>query len=146
MKAFLHIERVYVKKVRKIDGLPSRRARFKCKLFPAFFINAKAVSILAKSRNFAYSAIPICNPGPSQILKRNGCLPYTPTLCLSKGKTDELFLRKTPFANWISQSGRPSFTKNAAICRMNKSKWRPYQIHACLLFSPLRMRYFTHFR
>ncbi|WNE60618.1 hypothetical protein KIY57_11510 [Heyndrickxia coagulans] len=80
--------------MRKIDGLPSHRARFRCKLFPAFFINAKAVSILAKSRNFAYSAIPICNPGPSQILKRNGCLPYIPALCLSKGKADELFLRK----------------------------------------------------
>ncbi|MED4840347.1 hypothetical protein P9695_08405, partial [Weizmannia sp. CD-2023] len=116
--------RVYVKKVRKIDGLPSRRARFKCKLFPAFFINAKAVSILAKSRNFAYSAIPICNPGPSQILKRNGCLPYTPTLCLSKGKTDELFLRKTPpFANWILQSERTGFGKNAPICELDLAKW-----------------------
>ncbi|OZV95414.1 hypothetical protein DN050_18570 [Heyndrickxia coagulans] len=62
--AFLHIEPVYVKKASKNDDLPSHRARFKCKLFPAFFIKplhyiyAKAVSILAKSRNFAYLANP----------------------------------------------------------------------------------------
>ncbi|MEZ0119324.1 UNVERIFIED_ORG: ABC-type transporter Mla MlaB component [Heyndrickxia coagulans] len=32
------LEELYVKKARKIDGLPSHRTRFKCKLFPAFFI------------------------------------------------------------------------------------------------------------